>query len=205
MKKQLSLYTKNDFKKADRLERIYLSMIEPDLFEPMLSYDEEAYMKQLHQAYQGCYKQLSRGAAIKFIQTTIQGCEMIGRANRLLDDMQKLYGRFIDKNLALKQSILVEKMYEDAERISGMGKRMADEGNYEAAANMLERANLIREKAAKIEGLDRVNKGWQPEDFELPELVITTDPKALKEPEYEDAEYDEDSLGGDVGAAGMAD
>jgi tetratricopeptide (TPR) repeat protein len=188
-RKQLVIYSNKDFREGERLERIYMAMMEPERFEPLLTLDEEDYRRKLEMAYQKCYKELRRSVAVKYIQENVAGCETLYRANRVLDDMQELFGRFLDKNKQLKQSILVEKMYEDAEMIRAMAAKVKDEGRYDAAADMLEKANNIRERAAKIEGLDKLQLAFRPEEFRLPTVTVTSDPRVLKQG-YDEAEID---------------
>ena len=178
-------------------------MIEPERFEGLLTFDDEERMDKLQKAYQGCYKELRHSAAVKYIQNNVRGCETMYKASKLLDDMQKLYGRFLDKNQRLKQSILVEKMHEDVELMRAMAKTLYDAEDYINAASILERANNIREKAAKIEGLDKIGYDFDPEKFQLPEVVITTDPRALKGEDYDEAELDDEP--GAAHGAGMDD
>ncbi len=168
-----------------------MAMIEPERFEGSLTLEEDAYRQQLERAYHHCHRELRQSAAVKLIQNNVQGCETMYKANRLLADMEELYGRFINKNSELKQAILVEKMYEDAEMIRAMAAKVKDQGQYQAAAEMLEKANNIREKAAKIEGIDKINRGFDPSDFKLPAVVVTSDPAVLKL-HYEDASIDEE-------------
>lgn len=168
-----------------------MSLIEPERFEGLLTLEEEEYRDDLQRAYQGCFKELRESVAIKYIQNNIKGRESMYKASRLLDDMQKLYGRFVQKNQLLKRGIVVERMYETAARMKEIADRMYEDDEVLAAAEMEERSISILEKAAKLEGLDKLQTGIDPTDFELPALVITNDARVLKEG-IEEAEVDEE-------------
>lgn len=185
------IYSNKEFQAATRLERIYMAMIEPDRFEALLSYDEQAYMDKLQLAYHGCWNELRYSAAIFFIQNNIQGCETMYKATRLLEDMQTLYGRFLEKNKQLKLGIVVERMYEAADRMLAYAKELYldkkdEDGNVILADKSLaiaveEKAMLILEKAAKMDGLDKIQTGFNPRDFQLPAVVVTSDARVLRE------------------------
>jgi len=191
LKKQLKLYTNRDFRESERLERIYMAMMEPERFESLLTFEEEDYRRRLEQAYQRCFKELGRSAAIKYIQENVAGCETLYKASRVLDDMQKLFGRFLDKNLTLQKSLVVERMYESYQRMHEYAQTLYEDGNHGAAIEVEERAMNILEKAAKLQGLDKVSTGFKPEDFELPEIVVSSDARLLKG-DIEDVEVEEE-------------
>ena len=199
-RKPLKIYANKDFKNASRLDRIYMWMIEPERFDHLLTQEEEEHARKLQQAYHGVFQELRRSAAVKWIQNNVRGAESLYLANRVLDDMQEVFGRFLDKNLALKQAIVVEKMYEDAEMMRALAKKLKDDGDWERAGNLLEKANKVRNDAAQLEGLHKIQKDFRPEEFAIPEVVITSDPAVLNE-NFEDAELDEDDER--PGAAGM--
>lgn len=190
-KKQLTIYTNTHFKEATRLDRIYMAMIEPERFEGLLSFEEQAYLDKLQLAYHGCFNELRHSAAIFYIQKNIRDCESMYKANRLLEDMQALYGRFLLKNKLLKQAIVVERMYEAAERMQEYAKELYQPGrdedgnplpaNKDLAIAVEEKAMLMLEKAAKMDGLDKLQTGFDPKEFQLPEVEVTSDPAVLRE------------------------
>lgn len=170
-KKQLQIYSLSDFDQADRLGKITMYMMEPERF--ALNDPDFQYYNQLLRAYQGCYKQLSQAKAIKWIQENIPGCESYYKSHRTYADMVEVYGHFVVKNKQLQRQIVAEKLY-------AIAKKLENDKQYEAAGNMYE-------KAAKMQGLDKISHGINPDDFKLPEITATADPAALQ---FEDIEHE---------------
>lgn len=158
-----------------------MAMIEPERFEPLLQFEEQSYMEALQLAYHHCWDMLERSASVNYILNNIRGFETMYKANRLLDDMQELFGRFIEKNKHLKQSLVVSRFYESYERQIKIAKQLYEDGDFEKAILIEEKANAVLEKAAKLDGLDKLQSvGFSASDFKLPPIEITSDPKVLK-------------------------
>ena len=188
-KKQLQVYKAEDFREADRLGRMLMYMIEPERPEFQFSHADEVYYGQLLRAYQNCYRNLRRSVSIRWIQEHIPLCESPYKANRVFADMQQLFGHFTDKNRELQKQAVIERMYGHAEKIEEAAEKLEDEEQWEAAAYLRERANSVLEKAAKMEGLDKIEDGFDPSEFELPEIEVTSDPGVLTEDiEHEEVE-----------------
>ena len=180
-KTQLQVYKAEDFKEADRLGRMLMYMIEPERAEFQLNHEDEVYYGQLLRAYQNCYGHLRRSVSIRWIQEHIPRCESPYKANRVFADMQQLFGHFIDKNKELQKQALIERLYLHAEKIEAAAEKLEAEEKWEPAAYLRERAASVLEKAAKMEGLDQIEDGFDPSEFELPEIEVTSDPAVLVE------------------------
>lgn len=189
--RRLKTYSHRDFKEADQLGKIQMYIMQPEMFD--LCDRDFKYYQMLLKAYHGCFQNLRTSESIKWIQANIPTAEDYTKAVRIYNQTCDLFGRFVDKNKSLRQALLVEKMYEDAEMIRKLAKKLLDQEDYFAAATTMEKANLIREKAAKMEGLDKMPANFNPEEFSLPEVIITSDPRALlPEAEHvEDIEYED--------------
>lgn len=187
----MTIYSNAEFRKAERLERIYMAMMEPERFEHLLEFEEDDYRRKLEQAYQSCFKELSPAVAINFIQKNIAGCETLYKAKRVLDDMTIVFGRFLDKNKSFQKALVVERMYNSYERLKSYADILHDDGNIAAAAEMEEKAMLVLEKAAKMDGVDKIVTGMNAKDFVLPEVLVSSDARILKEG-FEDAEIEEE-------------
>ena len=105
----LQIYSQRDFQEADKLDRIYMSELEPDKF--CLTDTEEKYYKKLIEAYQLVFEEISEANAIRLIRAQVTEFESLTSANRLLNDVQSYFGRFFNKNKNYRRAILVEKFY----------------------------------------------------------------------------------------------
>lgn len=187
-KKQLEIYKAEDFREADRLGRIQMWLMQFELFDGMLSDADQRYYNDLHQAYQACFMELRSTVAIKWIQSNIRGAESWYKANQIFADMQALFGRFVEKNKAFQKSIIVEKLYNHAAVLEKNANILEKEGKIVEGAMLRDMAGNKLEKAAKLEGLYDLEEGFDPSEFEFPEIEVTSDPAALEEPytEFED-------------------
>lgn len=174
--KSLRIYSHKDFSKADRIDRIKMHLVEPDRF--TLFEHEEDYLRKLTQAYQQCFNELRQSEAVTWIQNNIHGCETWYKANRVFDDMTLVFGHFVNKNLEYRRQIVVERLYFYAAKLE-------EAENWEAAAK-------VSEKAAKLEGLDKILPDFDPDAFEFPEIEVNSNPETLRlmqadeEAEFED-------------------
>ncbi|MEZ4933203.1 MAG: hypothetical protein R2788_13915 [Saprospiraceae bacterium] len=84
------------------------------------------------------------------------------KADRVFVDMDRLLGAFTDKNKELQRLAVIERLYGHAVKI---------------------------EKAAKMVGLDKLENGLDPSEFEFPDIEVTSDPRVLTlDVEHEEVE-----------------
>jgi hypothetical protein len=198
--RKIEIYSIEDFKKAPLLDRIRMYMIEPERFD--LNDRDYQYYRKLNQAFQIVFEEVAEGAAIKMIQMAVEGCENLVIAKKVLADCFELFGPMIKKNKDMRRAILVEKMYELAAKAEKNAHFTTNDENgvpkHHFDAEWMQIAANLYEKAGKFEGLDKHDVPiLNPDDLEIPELIITPDPQvfieAQSEPfdEYEDEADDE--------------
>lgn len=192
MSKKLSkieIYSLADFRKADRLDRIRMHMIEPHRF--VLNNDDQLYYDQLQEAWRLVSNEMQEGVAINLIQETIDGAESWFRANRMLRDIEELFAPFLDRNREMQKRKVIERMYLYAEKAHQKAISKAEDGTEQIEAGWLELAQKFLKEAAQMEGLDGDNATTlNADDVFIPEIEVTSDPSAFLE--AQNAEYTED-------------
>lgn len=167
------VFSLSDFKKASRIEKFYIYMMQPDSF--TLNDTDFKYFDALQQAFALTCDQISMASAISLIQMSIPEFESWNKANRLYADVQNLYGQIIERNKEFQRILVVEKLRQLAEKA-------------EEQDNITE-ARRCLVAAGKFEHFDKPDEdGFDPKDFELPQPIFTSDPDAL---EAEDIDFEE--------------
>ncbi len=176
MSKELSrkrIYNIADFKKASRIEKFYIYMMQPDSF--VLTDKDYNYFTAVQQAFALTCDQISMATAIALIQMTIPEFESWNMANKLYSDVQNLYGEIIQRNKEFQRTLTVEKLRQLAEKAE-------EEGNITEARRCLT-------AAGKFEHFDKPDiEVFDPREIEIPEPIFTSDPSAL---EAEDIDHEE--------------
>lgn len=192
----IEIYSQADFHKADRLDRIRMHMIEPERF--ILGDDDDAYYRQLQQAYHLVFQELRESVAMKAIMENVPGADTWHRANRILRDIYTLFSPFVQKNKDLRRAILLEKLYmmADVAQNRAVFTCTDDDGKEKECADRdwMEMAERLLSQAARIEGLDQPEKSaFDPDELVIPEIEITSDPAAFIEAQrqVDDVEFDE--------------
>lgn len=192
---KIEIYSLGDFRKADRIGRLRMYMIEPDRFD--LNNEDQNYYNDLNRAYQLVFEELQMSVAIRAIQGVIPGAESWHKANAILRDVYELFGPFLIKNKELRRAILVEKLYAMAKiaESRAYGEYQDEDGkNHEwADQEWMLVAEKLYSQAAKIEGLDQHEQQMiDPDDIMIPAIEITSDPAAFIAAQAEEAEEAED-------------
>jgi hypothetical protein len=159
-----------------------MHMIEPDRF--VLNDSDDTYYRQLQEAYHLVFDELRESVAMKAIMHTVQGADTWHRANRILRDIYTLFSPFVQKNKDLRRTILLEKLYlmADVAQKKAVFVYKDSEGKEHEGADIewMELAGKLFAQAAKIEGLDQAEiSTMNPDDLEIPEIEITSDPAAF--------------------------
>ncbi|HRI58343.1 MAG TPA: hypothetical protein PK228_01425 [Saprospiraceae bacterium] len=188
---RIEIYSLADFKKADRLDRIRMHMVEPERF--VLDDDAWQYAKDLESAWLLVSGETRESVSIRLIQNHVPGAESWYRANRMLRDIEQLYAPFLSRNRDMQRRRVVEKMYAMAEIAEKKAFGTDDEGKEWADKEWMVIAQKMYKDAAELEGLHTDNApAIDPDDLVIPEIEITSDPQAFLEAQTEDLEYEED-------------
>jgi hypothetical protein len=164
MPKKKKIYTNEDFENASRIDKMQMSLTQPDDFN--LNNDDWDYMQILTQAYPIVCRNLSKQTTLALIS------ELSGvwpaRAVKIFNDCQELYGRFEDVNSVVLRAIMTEKyrfISEEVEKIAN--KKDVDET---AVAKLFEVSRRCVDSIVKINRLDRDET--EAFDAEIPNFTI---------------------------------
>ena len=175
-------FTLRDFEREkDTNERLRMCLIQPEFF-TYLNDKESRKFDELYQTFALVYKAenlvVEKAQIVKNVMPDIS----IGRAQRLVNDMQDVFEFGGDKNI--KRTMVANFHWELAKKAKQIAETTQD----------LDYASRIAERAAKLEGLDKIRD--QPidiKDIQLPNFIeISADPQILLD-NQQGAEHDSDS------------
>lgn len=179
----LAAYTNKDFESADRLSRLRMYMIEPGRFE--LDEGEWGYYIRLEHAFLLIANELSRTVAIQKIKAVYPDIRH-SEAVKTYEDATDLFGDLVDTNRRIRKgklierlAILADKAFEKAvytykEEVNGEVQEF--EGVDEKWMEMTRR--LLRD-IAELEAYDKDDPKLDPAKFQIPKIIITSDPQAF--------------------------
>jgi len=197
MSKQLlkiRIYTEKDFKKASRIERIGMYLIQPNL---MLSPSDEAYKAKLLQIFHIQCEAMSQMEIIRKV-TELYPRMKLATVHKMMTDAESVFGSLMKRNKDVTRAVLIEK----ARRIHDIALEgifidvfyLDEESGQEKSRKEmiqppnLKQANEALKLIAKLEQLDQPDSVENVYDnLTFPEMTFTTDPAALTE----DAEFEE--------------
>lgn len=169
MQSNRRVYTQQDFDTAQGVERIVIHLDNPRAFP--LSPTERRHFERLRVVFgvmMACNTQRDR---IRRISQVIAVSEKSIR--RYMDEATMLFGDLMAVDARFEKNFLKEKLY-------GLAKKAEEAGDIETAVKCLDRV-------IKISGYDREDGGLKPGDIQMPTIIFTSNPKALTEPNYDEA------------------
>lgn len=184
---KIEVYTDTDFKNASTLERFALHMQEPDRFE--LTDSEDKHLELLRQAFAILCKDDTYGSAAKKIKK-IDPYISDRRSIKIINEARALFGDSIKTNRTADRFFRIE-------RLKAVIKKMEKilNSKFEETADKIEAAKVIERCQRTIGTFQGVHihdaSAIDPDTIKLPSVRFTTSPKALANPEIEDAEIDE--------------
>jgi hypothetical protein len=174
----IKLFTQDDFKSADRIEKIYIWMMYPEKF--MLSPRDEIYMDKLKQVYIIMTEEMMEERRIKKIRQfypELRSHQIL----KLLDDSEELFGRFRKMNKEFQDKLV-------RERLMGMLTEMLEIPRDQRGKDYY-KVRLDIERAI-LDLNNRIKEETQREqDLSIPTVYFGSDPKLLH---TEDADYEEE-------------
>lgn len=186
-KKQLTLeiYSLADFQNASRIDRIRMSMVEPDRF--VLGNDDEDYYRQLMTAWHLVSNECRESVALRLIQNEVDGAESWYKANRILRDVEELFAPFMERNRELQRRKVIDRLYAYADIADKKAICKDENGLEQIDKDWIQLAQKFLKDAAEMEGLSMDGAPpLDPDDFIIPEVEITSDPSAFIEAEYQE-------------------
>jgi cell division protein ZapA (FtsZ GTPase activity inhibitor) len=173
-KKQRQIFTIEDWKEANRLERLYIHLLQPDDFE--LDYEDEDYLDALKQVWTILGKTMAKMKQVSRI------VDLIGVTTRTafkyIDDAQALFGEILKTDAEMELSVMKERYYRLADKAE-------KSGDYDTARRCMDSAQTIIEKL-------EARKPKQQRVFAA--VIFTDDPKALTA-QHDGDEIDFEELG----------
>lgn len=186
-KKQLTLeiYSLADFQKASRIDRIRMSMVEPDRF--VLDNDDYDYYRQLMAAWHLVSNECRESVALRLIQNEVDGAESWYKANRILRDVEELFAPFMERNRELQRRKVIDRLYAYAEIAHNKAVYKDEEDKEQVDKDWIQLAQRFLKDAAEMEGLSMEGAPpIDPDSIVIPEIEITSDPEAFIDAEYAD-------------------
>ena len=176
-KRKEPLFSRNDWKEADQLGRIYIHLLQPE-FE--LEYPDEEKLEQLKQVWAILGKTMSKMKQIRRIE---EFCGVTTRtAFKFIDEAQQLFGQILKVDSEVELAAMKERYYRLADKAE-------KEGDYDTARRCIDSAQAL---IAKIEASQPAQKRV------FATVIFTDDPKALT------AQHDGDDIDfEEIGAQGL--
>lgn len=166
-KRKEPLFSRNDWKEADQLGRIYIHLLQPE-FE--LEYPDEEKLEQLKQVWAILGKTMSKMKQIRRIE---EFCGVTTRtAFKFIDEAQQLFGQILKVDSEVELAAMKERYYRLADKAE-------KEGDYDTARRCMDSAQAL---IAKIEASQPAQKRV------FATVIFTDDPKALQ------AQHDGDEI-----------
>jgi len=157
-KKQRQIFTIDDWKQADRIERIYINLVQRE-FE--LSYEDEEYLEKLKKVWAILGKTMTKMKQVELIQEFAMVTTRT--AFKYIDDAQALFGEILKTDAEIELAALKERYYLLADK----AEQLQD---YDTARRCMESAQAI------IEKIQALNPKKQRV---FATVIFTDDPKAL--------------------------
>lgn len=185
------IFSRNDFLKATRVERMYMHMLQPSF---KLSSDDAEHLDLLRAAYMIIVQGKSRAETARLIKG------LTGAAGtseyRIMAEAQQLFGNFEEVDKRVQRGILRDKLNRLLQIAEGDLSDLSDNEYPEypevfvARTTDTEPARKIIETLIKLDRLDLDDE--EIPDTTIPELIITSNPKVLNQQvEVEEAELEE--------------
>ena len=157
-KRKEPLFSRNDWKEADQLGRIYIHLLQPE-FE--LSCEDEEKLEQLKQVWAILGKTMSKMKQIRRIEDF---CGVTTRtAFKFIDEAQQLFGQILKVDSEVELAAMKERYYRLADKAE-------KDGDYDTARRCMDSAQAL---IAKIEASQPAQKRI------FATVIFTDDPKAL--------------------------
>jgi hypothetical protein len=183
------VFSPAQFKRADRIERLYMKIMQPDDFE--LNNTDDDYLEALTQAYPLICTGRAAGEIIRQIQELQRG-KWKSQAIKIYKDSQELYARFEEIHPKILRGIMRESLMKTIERMEEI--RDNDEMSTSITALGEEINRPLYTGMEKVKAGEVIGKSWaiigkfarldredisDDDETELPRIRFSTDPKVL--------------------------
>lgn len=167
---QPALYDANEWRKASRVERIYMSLVD-DSERFVLTELEQVYANKLHRAFVIVSESPVFETSVRIIQDTEQVSRI--KAMAIIKDMEQVYGRIRKVDKDFDRALIRETALKKIEKLS----KLTGKDNL-----IVKYMNLI----IKVGGLDKEDnvEGFDWDQLQPPNITYSDDPNVL----FDDAE-----------------
>lgn len=159
MPKPEPIYTLAEFSSADKLDRIYMHLVEPKW---KLSLSDQETLNQLKAAWNAILNLPNQSSRIRHLEDTFQVTEL--KARLLLKEAAQVFGDLTKLNVELE-------LHMSRERYLKLMQKAEDAGDFDIARKCQESADKVM---AEIERRAPAKKKVYTE------IILTDDPKALQ-------------------------
>lgn len=177
---QEKLFSAEEFKKADKMERIYVYLMSgADVGPYRLTEAERKYLALMEKGYNMIFKQRSIREAEKMLREFCPPGNKRVTASKVLKDAQQLYGRFEEVDRTVQRGILREWLTERARKTEKAIKKLKPGEFYAANRSTMEKVLLgILKELREIDQLHKLeDDGNAPRP--IPEIRFTDDESVL--------------------------
>ena len=186
------LYSPEVFRKASRVERIYMVLVMGPRGQFALTETEQEYLSLMENAYTLVKERRSQTEALKLFRAQMQRLtHRPHSAIAIMRDALNLFGRFEDVHRPVQRGMIREQLLrriEVCEKACTVG-----EGDSERSGDAPLYEKLIQgywKQLIELDQLDRIEDGPGDLDNEIPDIEFTSDAAALMDHLAEDAEID---------------
>jgi hypothetical protein len=176
-KKGTKRFTESDFKRADRLEKIYMTIQQPNDFD--LTDTDERYKRLLQQAYPIIISGRPQFEVMRLIMT-LEGGLWRSQVSQIIRDTQELYAAFDSVHPKILRGVMREMLLENVQVL----KKIRDDDEEESSTRIKAADSITKavDNMSKYAQLDK--KEEESEDFEpMGDMDFSN--------EIEEAEYNE--------------
>lgn len=172
-------YTREDFEEAERLERLYIALVQPNDF--LLSDSDNKYLSLLTEAYHIIVKGLSRNETLNLIANISE--KWRGQVLQIYRDAQTLYGKFDESNPIIMRSIAIEKLKMIANDMEDEYKSHLKTGNEKSTVAATKASEVARRCWSEI-------LKYYPIQEDVKEIPLPKNIELKIHPDYLDSEHE---------------
>jgi hypothetical protein len=161
-------FTVDDFKSADRIERIFIWMMEPEKF--ILNPRDEIYMDELKQAYIIMTEEMEEVRRMKKLKQLWPEHRPV-QLMKLMDDSESLFGRFRKMNKDFQDKLVRERLMGMLQDLIEVPKENRTKDYYKTRIDLEKLIMQLNEKIKEEENKEA--------DLGIPPVFFSADTKFL--------------------------
>ena len=161
---KVRVFTDKMFKNATPIERMYIHMMEPERF--VLNNTDHVRLEEIKDCFSLVNDKISAAEQIQLILENIRSIETWESANKLLREMETLFGDVVTRNREYTRTLYINKL-------RSLAAKAEEDGDIAEARRCIQ-------SAAKLDHMDIPEQQQiDPNQFKVPEVTFTTDISVL--------------------------